>query len=398
MKVAVVTDLHFVQDDRGDSYTAAMYGYDFFQRYHNVFEQVLVVARGKKVIDAPQNSLKINGDGIATYMLPATKGIGEYIKNFVSLRKEMKRAIVSCDAVIIRTPSALSIMAVQIAQQVKKIYALELVADPNSVKASNSFKDRMIRKYVVENCKKACLNANGVAYVTKHFLQDICPCRAIVDGKESEKYFTGNYSSVVLPEAYFGTPKNYSGKKSFKIVHTANIIGSGAKGHSIVIRTIAELRKMSYDVSAVFVGDGPGVSGFKTLAKELGIEEYVSFIGKFADPLKVRDQLLDADVYMLPSESEGLPRGVIEAMACGLVAVASDVSGIPELLEKENMCGPKDVKGYSNRLAYLFQHTDEMTRISARNIEVAKQYSTENLTKNRNDFYGKIKKLIEMSR
>ena len=48
MKVAVVTDLHFVQDKNGDSYTPVMYGYDFFKRYHYVFEEVCVVARGGK--------------------------------------------------------------------------------------------------------------------------------------------------------------------------------------------------------------------------------------------------------------------------------------------------------------------------------------------------------------
>ena len=398
MRVAVVTDVHFLEDKKGNSYAPAMYGYSFFQRYHNVFEEVLVVARGEKVDIAPTNSLQINGEGVTTFMLPASKGIGEYAKKYFIIRKKMTTAIAMCDTVIIRTPSALSIMAVQIAKQLKKKYALEVVADPNSVKPSNSIKDRMIRTYVTKNCQNACMDANGVAYVTKYFLQGICPCRATVAGMDTEEYFTGNYSSVVLPESYYGEPKNYNGKKSFRIVHTANIIGSDAKGHGIVIRSVAQLRKLGFDVAAVFVGDGPGVVRFKALAEELGITDSISFVGKFADPAKVREQLLNADIYMLPSESEGLPRGVIEAMACGLVAIASNVSGIPELLNEEDMREPHDVDGYVERLAYLFEHTEEMTKISIRNIEVAKRYSTENLTKSRNVFYWKLRKLVERNK
>lgn len=395
MRVAVVTDLHFFKDQKENSYTDAMYGYEFFQRYHNVFEEVLVVARGKKIEKTPKNCLRINGDGISTFLLPATKGVAEYARNYFSLYKKMKTAILMCDTVIIRTPSALSIMAVQIAQRLKKPYALEVVADPNSVKSSNSIKDKFIRNYVVRKCKDACMKANGVAYVTKYFLQEICPCQAIANGKETDSYFTGNYSSVVLPSTYYAKPRDYSGKKAFTLVHTANIIGSEAKGHSIVIRVLSELRKKSYNVTAIFVGDGPGVERFKALAKDLNVENYVSFVGKFADPSLVREQLLNSDVYILPSESEGLPRGVIEAMACGLVALASNVSGIPELLNEEDMCAPKDVNGYVRRLSYLFDHTEEMTALSVRNIDVAKQYGTENLTKSRNLFYNKLRKLTE---
>ncbi|MBQ8208439.1 MAG: glycosyltransferase family 4 protein [Clostridia bacterium] len=395
MKVAVVTDLHFVKDKNGDSYTPVMYGYEFFKRYHNVFEEVCVVARGESVDVAPENSLKVNGEGVETVMMPATLGIKEYAQKYFKLRKAMKDAIKNCDTVIIRTPSALSTMAVSIAKSLKKPFALEVVADPGSVKVTNSLKDKLIRSYIVKSCKDACMTANGVAYVTKYFLQSICPCRATVSGKDTDEYFTGNYSSVTLPLEYYSEPKKYTGKKSFKIVHTANIIGSEAKGHSVVIRTVAKLREKGFDVSVCFVGDGALVPTLKELAETLGIAEHVVFAGKFADPSKVRKCLLDSDIYMLPSESEGLPRGVIEAMACGLVAIASNVSGIPELLDERDMKEPKDVDGYAERIAELLSDPEEMEKASIRNIEVAKNYSSVNLTINRNDFYVKLKRLVE---
>lgn len=108
----------------------------------------------------------------------------------------------------------------------------------------------------------------------------------------------------------------------------------------------------------------------------------------------VREQLLASDIYLFPSESEGLPRGVIEAMACGLVAIASNVSGIPELLEEEDMKEPHDVDGFVERIRELVDHPEQMEDRSVRNIGVARLYSNENLTKSRNAFYGKLRMLV----
>lgn len=396
MRAAVVTDLHFYVDANNNSYTPVMYGYEFFKRYHNIFENVVVVARGTQVEKAPDNSLAINGDGVETYMLPATQGIKEYAQQYCRLKKQMTQAIKMCDVAIIRMPSALSTMAVSVVKKLKKPYALEVVVDPYSVKPGKDLISRFVSSYIVHNCKSACLDANGVSYVTKEFLQGICPCQAVKQGYDTEEYFTANYSSVTLSEEYFATePKCFSGKNSFVIAHTANLIQNEGKGHGIVIRTVAKLREKGFDVSAVFVGDGKAVQAFKDLAVSLGVSDYVKFVGKFADPNKVREQLCSADIYLFPSEAEGLPRGVIEAMACGLVCVASNVSGIPELLEGKDMYDPKDVDGYVNRLAELMDNTDEMAKLSSRNIDVARNYSTKNLTKSRDKFYRNLRNLVE---
>lgn len=393
MKVAVVTDLHFVQDSEGNSFTPVMYGYQFFKRYHNVFEEVYVVARGKKVDHASENMLKINGEGVKTWMVPETLGIKQYALKYMEMHRSMKQAIASCDTVIIRIPSALSNMAVSIAKKLHKKYALEVVADPYSIKPGKSLVDRILSAYLVKQCKDACMTANGVAYVTKFFLQGICPCRCIAMGHESDEYFTGNYSSITLANEYYSVPKEYKGKGKFVISHTANLIQNEAKGHGVVIKTVAKLRKMGYDVSAVFIGDGSAVDHFKEMAASLGIAEHIHFVGKYANPMLVREQLLATDIYLFPSESEGLPRGVVEAMACGLVAVASNVSGIPELLEKDDMKEPHDVDGYVARIKELIDHPEIMESESTRNIEVAKRYSNENLTRDRNEFYNKLRRL-----
>jgi glycosyltransferase involved in cell wall biosynthesis len=82
------------------------------------------------------------------------------------------------------------------------------------------------------------------------------------------------------------------------------------------------------------VGDGELRSPMNHLAQELGIAERVRFWGVRSD---VADILRAADIFTLPSQYEGNPMSVMEAMAAGLPVVASRVGGIPELVEDEQM-------------------------------------------------------------
>ena len=63
--------------------------------------------------------------------------------------------------------------------------------------------------------------------------------------------------------------------------------------------------------------------------KHNGLQEYVSFVGIRND---VESYLNKSDVFMLPSEDEGLPMAILEAMRASLPIVATNVGGIPEML------------------------------------------------------------------
>lgn len=79
----------------------------------------------------------------------------------------------------------------------------------------------------------------------------------------------------------------------------------------------------------VWVGTGTLEGRFQARAAELGIEESIHFLGSRDD---VSELLAASDIFVLPSQYEGMPLSVIEAMAAGLPVVASAVSGIPEAL------------------------------------------------------------------
>ncbi len=96
--------------------------------------------------------------------------------------------------------------------------------------------------------------------------------------------------------------------------------------------TIRILEKVNKEVPTklILVGDGPDRSECERLARELGIANRVSFLGKQEGLVEI---LNSADLFLLPSQSESFGLAALEAMACGLPVIATSVGGIPEVVD-----------------------------------------------------------------
>lgn len=105
------------------------------------------------------------------------------------------------------------------------------------------------------------------------------------------------------------------------------------KGQQLLIEALAELRAGGHPLRMTIVGDGPSLSGLRTLAGRLGVTEWVRFAGAVGQH-EIGAYYRRADVFALPSFAEGLPVVLIEAMATGLPVVASRITGIPELVDE----------------------------------------------------------------
>ena len=94
------------------------------------------------------------------------------------------------------------------------------------------------------------------------------------------------------------------------------------------IRILAEARK-EVPANLLMVGDGPDRGPAERLARELKVDRNVTFLGKQDH---VERLLPQAHVLLMPSELEGFGLAALEAMACGVPAVATNVGGVPELI------------------------------------------------------------------
>ncbi len=102
----------------------------------------------------------------------------------------------------------------------------------------------------------------------------------------------------------------------------------------------------------VVAGTGPEEAGLRRAVADLGVAHRVQLVGWQQDPLGVSHA---ADIALLVSLAEGLPRSLIEAQAVGLPIVASAAKGNREVVTKDSgfLCPPKDPAAYAQCLARL---------------------------------------------
>ena len=101
------------------------------------------------------------------------------------------------------------------------------------------------------------------------------------------------------------------------------------KGYRHLVNAAALVERTRSGVHWILVGDGELRSGLEAQARRLGLASGVHFTGSRDD---VADVLALADVFVLPSESEGFGRVLVEAMAMGRPVVATTVGGIPDVV------------------------------------------------------------------
>ncbi|MFQ5568110.1 MAG: N-acetyl-alpha-D-glucosaminyl L-malate synthase BshA [Rhodothermales bacterium] len=111
------------------------------------------------------------------------------------------------------------------------------------------------------------------------------------------------------------------------LVHVSNF--RPVKRASDVVRVFHRLRQDGLAVKLLLVGDGPDRVPVEHLARELGVYEDIRFLGK-QEPIE--EILSIADLFMMPSGSETFGLAALEAMACGVPVICSDIGGLPELI------------------------------------------------------------------
>ncbi|MFF2446516.1 glycosyltransferase family 4 protein [Neobacillus sp. NPDC058068] len=131
-----------------------------------------------------------------------------------------------------------------------------------------------------------------------------------------------------------------SERKKESSTFTITMVGTIIEGkrQDLAISAVDRLKKLGNNVQLNIIGEKPPwhpedyKHSLHEHVRQLGLEGSVNFLGWVENPWEL---LLTSTVFILPSDTEGLPLSIIEAMALGLPAISTNVGGIPELIEDE---------------------------------------------------------------
>jgi colanic acid/amylovoran biosynthesis glycosyltransferase len=103
------------------------------------------------------------------------------------------------------------------------------------------------------------------------------------------------------------------------------------KGLDLLLDSLAILLREPGGFALELIGDGPDRRRLELRAMALGLGPRVRFVG-WGDARRIRESILAARTLVLPSDAEGLPNVLLEALALGRPVIATAVAGIPELV------------------------------------------------------------------
>lgn len=152
-----------------------------------------------------------------------------------------------------------------------------------------------------------------------------------------------------------------------------------AKGVGVVIESLPAILAIIPGATLDVVGDGPDLPVFTRIAERLGVSRHVTFHGKVNHQGVIR-LLRSADLFCYPTwASEGFPKAVLEALACGLPVISTRVSVLPELIGAGGgqLIDEPSAAALSAAVLDCVADPSRFERMRVQGVETARRYSLE---------------------
>ncbi|MDP2210286.1 MAG: glycosyltransferase [Candidatus Aquicultor sp.] len=392
MNVTILLESRFDRTPDGAVWTRTTFSYTAWSRYLDVFDEVRVVARVRDVAEAPSDGKRVDGDRVSCVAVPYYIGPWQYILHYQSIKRVVKKAVEQADAVVLRISSPIARIASPLMRKNGNPYAVEVAADPYDVFSPGSVDHPLrpvFRRLFTWQTQRQCREACAASYVTSHALQRRYPC---------PQYSVGISDVVLLDEAFVQNKK-----RVFESSRTTELIFVGTleqlyKAPDILIEAVGMCVRKGLDIKLAFVGDGRQMPALQDKVAVLGLNDRIEFLGNLQAGEAVRAQLDQADLFVLPSRQEGLPRALVEAMARGLPCIGSTVGGIPELLPPEDSVPSGDAGALADKIREMITDQKRMVDASNRNLDKASEYREELLQKKRIEFYRYVEEATRQAK
>ena len=162
------------------------------------------------------------------------------------------------------------------------------------------------------------------------------------------------------------------------------------KGHDVLLRAVSFASGRCPNLGLVVAGDGPLRRSLERLSGKLGLQGKVVFLGFRR---RIWEVLKALDAFVLPSRREGLGVSILEAMACGLPVIATDVGGISEAVSDGDtgiLVPPDDPKAMGEAMVLLASDGKLREEMGRRARERARYFDIERTVRDTEAVYREV--------
>lgn len=159
------------------------------------------------------------------------------------------------------------------------------------------------------------------------------------------------------------------------------------KNHEVVIRALALLK--DHRLCYVICGHGERKKYLEKLTEKLRVRDQVIFLGYREDVIELCSL---ADIFILPSLQEGLSVALMEAMACGLPVVCSDIRGNRDLISNENgiLVEKNDPIAYGQAIRYMIEGKIAAKEMGRQSLKIIRRNEISLISQKMQEIYSRI--------
>ena len=240
--------------------------------------------------------------------------------------------------------------------------------------------------------RKIMKRADVITAVSKNAMETTVPIKF---RKKSYVIFNGIDYKSFMPAMDSGRVAKTRASMGFEkdgILLISNGRLTRQKGHSYLIRAVAELDRIGKPANLFIIGRGPMESRLMELAKNLGIQDKVRIsngIGEEDLPYYYNA----ADMFVFPSLYEPAGMAMLEALSCGTPTIATEIGGIPEALQNYGeYIKIKDVKSITNAIMKVSSdiwHYRKLA-IECRENVIKREHDWDSIAKRYEEAFGQV--------
>jgi glycosyltransferase EpsD len=199
---------------------------------------------------------------------------------------------------------------------------------------------------------------------------------------------TSKFDNIIFSDKDIIRKKNGYQSDTFLILYIAEFIPR--KNHEFLLEVVSDLQEKISNFKVLLAGRGVFLEKTKASAKNIGVQDYIDFLGFRED---IGEVITMSDIGVSVSKQEGLPMNIAEVMYAGKPVVASKIRGHADLINhKENgfLYDVGDKESFINYIEYLYKNPEARLQIGKEAKLKSKQFELEQCLQEMKKIYSQF--------